>query len=103
MEYITFLRQFRIGGFAIFDTTLGYIGILLLSPLLTKLFAKLGIFIPWQAWLWFMLPISVLFHLLFDQQTPLIKALSQAPGFLIVNTVLVFMIFMGVRNCRQTR
>lgn len=103
MEYITFLRQFRIGGFAIFDIVLGYVGILLLSPLLTKFFAKLHIFIPWQSWLWFMLPISVLFHLLFDQQTPLLKTLSHTPGFFIVNTVLVFMIFMGARSCRQIK
>lgn len=32
MKFIAFLRQFRIGPFAVFDVVLGYVGILLLSP-----------------------------------------------------------------------
>lgn len=99
MDYIALLRQFRIGPFAVFDTVLGYIGILILSPLLTKLFAQIQVRIPWSSWLWWMLPISVVFHLLFRQHTPLIQTLSQAPGFLVVSAMLLFMTFMGARNC----
>ncbi len=35
MDTLTLLRQYRIGPFAIFDTVLSYVGILILSPLLS--------------------------------------------------------------------
>lgn len=101
MDYVTLLRQVRIGPFAVFDTVLGYLGMLLLSPLLTKLFARFHITIPWDSWLWWMLPISVVFHLLFRQQTPLMQALSHPRGFLIAGLILGFMIFMGARRCKK--
>ncbi len=99
MDTITLLRQFRIGPFALFDTVLSYVGVLLLSPLLSKLFAFLHISIPKTSWLWWTLPLSVVFHLLFNQRTPLIEILSQPLGFVVVGTILVLMLYMGVRNC----
>ena len=99
MDIITLLRQVRVGPFALFDVVLGFIGMLALSPLLTKLFAQFGVAIPWTSWLWWMLPISVLFHLVFRQSTPLMEVLSGPLGFVVVSTVLLGMIFMGARGC----
>lgn len=103
MDFTTFLRQFRIGPFALFDIALGYAGMLLLSPLLTKLFARLNIVIPWTTWLWWMLPISVIFHLLFVQSTPLMKVLATPLGLLIAGAVLTSMLYMGVRDCKPVK
>lgn len=102
MNYIAVLRQFRIGPFALFDIALGYIGMLLIAPLLTKVFSKFHLRIPLSAWLWWMFPISVIFHFVFRQSTPLIRTLVQPDGFIIV-IILVVMTFLGLRNCSWIR
>ena len=99
MDTLTLLRQFRIGPFAIFDTVLSYVGVVLLSPLLSKLFTLLHVSIPKTSWLWWTLPLAVVFHLLFSQDTPLMEILSQPLGFVGVGAILVFMIYMGVKDC----
>ena len=43
MEIVGFLRQFKIGPFAIFDFALAYIGVFFIAPLLTKLFLRLNL------------------------------------------------------------
>lgn len=101
MNLLTSLRQFRIGSFAIFDTVLGFFGMYLLAPLLSKLFAKLHLDIPKSSWLWWMFPISVVFHLIFRQDTPLMRVFSSTQGLLIASATLAFMIFMGARGCRR--
>lgn len=50
MILIEFLRQFRFGGYAIFDFVIAFLGIYLLSPLLSKIFLKFRIDIPKQNW-----------------------------------------------------
>ena len=102
MDYITLLRQFRIGQFALFDIALGYVGIFLLSPVLTKIFSKFHLHIPRTTWLWWMFPISILFHFVFRQNTPLMRALSQPEGSLIA-IILLTMTFLGLRNCRRIK
>ncbi len=100
MLSIEYLRQFRIGQFTIFDTLASYIGILILSPVLTWLMSKLHIKIPTSSWLWFTLPLSVAFHIIFRQATPLMKILAN-PGraqFYIAVFVLFTMTYMGFRK-----
>lgn len=50
MDFISVLRQFRIGPFTIFDTAAAYIGIFFLAPLLTKIFSKIHVNIS-RGWL----------------------------------------------------
>ena len=100
MLSIEYLRQFRIGQFAIFDTVTAYIGILILSPVLTWLMSKLHIKIPIISWLWLTMPLSVIFHIIFLQATPLMKILAN-PGnfqFYIAIIILFAMTFMGLRK-----
>lgn len=103
MNIITFLRQFRLGPFAIFDIVVSYLGLFLLAPLLSKLFAKFHLSIPRSSWLWWMLPISIVFHWVFRQETALMKALFSRELSLIVFVSLALMIFMGARGCRRLR
>lgn len=101
-EVITKLRQYRIGPFTIFDTVTAYLGVLILSPLLTWLFSKIHIHISVVSWLWLTIPISIIFHLAFHQNTPLMKILSDPSQyqFYLVVVVLVFMTFMGFKDIR---
>lgn len=101
MELIGVLRQFRIGPFAIFDTAIAYAGIFLVAPLLTKLFSRLHLYISRTAWLWLTLPISVIFHFVFRQNTPFMRMLLDPNGFYIEKVALLFMLYMGLRNIRN--
>jgi len=67
MDYVTMLREYRIGPFTIFDTVLAYLGILIISPLLIKLFSLVHLKITLASWLWLTMPLSVIFHLVFSQ------------------------------------
>lgn len=98
MDIIGTLRQFRIGPFTVFDTLLAYVGIYLIAPLLSKLFAKINISISRSSWLWLTLPISVIPHLIFNQNTPFMKMLLNPNGDYIAKIVLLFMLYMGLRN-----
>lgn len=101
MDYLTLLRQYRIGPFPMFDIILAYAGIFILSPLLTKLFAKVHLNISRSSWLWLTLPLSVVFHLIFRQNTPLMKMLFDPSRFYIPVIVLLFMMYMGLRNINK--
>jgi hypothetical protein len=103
MDYVTYLRQFRIGPFAVFDTVLGYLAIFLLAPLLTKTFTLFKLNIPRATWLWWMFPLSVVFHLAFNQQTPVLKTLADPLGFFVVSAVLAVMFFMGLKSCSRIK
>lgn len=100
MINIDILRQFRIGPFTIFDTATAYLGILIISPLLTWIFSKIHFHISTVSWLWLTLPISVIFHLVLSQNTPLMKILSDPLkfDFYFVLIVLIFMTYMGLKD-----
>jgi len=105
MNLIGFARQFKIGPFAIFDTVLAFVGIYLLAPFLSKLFLKIHVYIPRVSWLWLTLPISVLFHLVFSQNTPFMKILSDPHQFqfYLGITILLFMSYMGLRKIKTLK
>ena len=100
MFSLEYLRQFRIGPFAIFDTAISYLGILILSPFLRWLMSKLHLKVPISAWVWLTMPIAVIFHLIFQQTTPLMKILSDPSQiqFYIALFILSVMTFMGFRK-----
>jgi len=102
MDILPFLRQYKIGPFAIFDTVTDYLGVFLIAALLTKVFSKIHINIYRAGWLWLTLPISVLFHLIFRQNTPLMKMLLNPNQFqfYVGIIILLFMLYMGLRNIR---
>ncbi len=100
MGFIEVLRQFKIGPFTIFDTALAYGVIFLIAPLLSKLFTKVNLQISRSSWLWLTLPIGVIFHLIFHQNTPFTRMFIDLSGFYIEKIVLLFMLYMGLRNIR---
>ncbi|MFA5932591.1 MAG: hypothetical protein WCV81_04930 [Microgenomates group bacterium] len=101
MGFIEVLRQYRVGPFTLFDTLIAYIGIFLVAPLFSKLFARFNISISRSSWLWLTLPIGVIFHLIFQVHSPFMKTLLDPNGNYIAKIVLIFMLFMGLRNIKR--
>ncbi len=102
MDFLHILRQYKIGPLTIFDTATAYVGMFFVAPLLTKLFSKMHIIISRAGWLWLTLPIAVVFHLMFRQNTPLMSMLfnPRQYQFYVVVIILIFMVYMGLRKSR---
>lgn len=103
MEIIDLLRQFRIGPFAIFDFVVSYLGIYLLANRLTAIALKVHLKISRKQWLWLVLPISIVFHLIFAQDTPMTMMVTDISGFYLVKIVILFMLFMGLKDTKIVR
>lgn len=103
MVSLEYLRQFRIGPFAIFDTVTSYVAVLVLSPLLSWLASKVNIAVPKVSWLWFTLPLAVVFHIIFLQSTPLMKILANPENlqFYIAIIILFAMTYMGFKEIHK--
>lgn len=102
MNTIDYLRQFRIGDYAVFDFTAGFLGMLLLSPLLSRLFNKAGIHIPKRNWVILMLPISVLAHILVGKITPLTKDFLDANGHYLLKFIIIGCCVLGTLGIKRS-
>ncbi len=95
---INILRSFRISGFAVFDLVVSYLGMYLLAPLLTIVFRKIGIEVTRVQWMYLMLPISVIVHLLIGQRTHLTDQLLDLNGGYISKIVILLMVYKGIKG-----
>jgi len=102
MDAVTFLRQYRVGPFAIFDFAASFIAAYLLSPLITWACAKIGIKMSLSSILWLTVPVSVLVHILVGRHTPLTKMVLDVNGYYGVKLVIAVMVYMGVREAFGT-
>ena len=100
MVPIEFLRQFRFSGYAIFDFIAAFLGIYLLSPLLTKLFLKLRIDIPKHNWLFLTLPIAVLTHLLVGNITPMTRDFIDIHDHYVLKVIIICLFILGLRGVK---
>ncbi len=100
MVTIEFLRQFRFGGYAIFDFVLAFVGIYLISSSLSKIFLKFRIYIPKQNWLFLTLPISILTHLLVGKITPMTRNFLDIHGHYILKIVILILLFFGLKSIK---
>jgi len=100
MISIEFLRQFRLGGYAIFDFIVAFLGIYLLSSLLSKLFLKLRINIPKKNWLYLTLPISIVAHLLVGKITPMTRNFIDIHDHYILKIVILILLFFGLKGIK---
>jgi ethanolamine transporter EutH len=100
MATIEFLRQFRIGGYAIFDLVVAFLGIYLLSPLLSKIFLKFKIIIPKINWVFLTLPIGILTHLVIGNITPMTRNFVDINGHYILKILILILLFSGLRNIK---
>ena len=103
MEFIELIRQFKVGPFAIFDIAVSYLGVFLLAPLLTGLALKVHLRVSRVQWLWLVLPVSILVHLIFGQRTPLTQMIIDPNNYYLVKLVILFMLFMGLKDTRFSK
>ena len=97
---IEFLRQFRFGEYAIFDFVVSFLGIYLLSSLLSKVFLKFKIDIPKLNWLFLTLPISILAHLLVGQITPMTRNFLDPHSNYFLKILILVSLILGLKNIK---
>jgi len=102
MSIIEFLRLSRFFGYAIFDLLLSFLGIYLLSPLLSKIFLKLGVTIPKRNWLYLTLPIGILAHLAFGKMTPMTVNFLDIYGHYILKIIIIVLLIIGLRDIKTS-
>jgi len=100
MVTLEFLRQFRLGGYAIFDLSVSFLGIFLLSPLLSKLFLKISLYVPKLNWVFLTLPIGILVHLAFGRMTPMTQDFFDLSGHWWLKSIILLSLFLGIRGMR---
>jgi len=100
MSTIEWLRQFRVGGYAIFDLAVSFIGMYLLSPLLAKLFLKLRIVVPKNNWLYLTLPLGIVVHLLVGNRTQMTKDFLDPNGHYVLKLLIIALCILGLRGIK---
>lgn len=100
MNPLEFLRQYRIGEYAIFDFVASFLGIYLLSPYLSKLFLKIRIDIPKKNWIFLTLAIGIVAHLLVWNITPMTRDFFDLHGHYIVKAIVIGSTILGLRNIK---
>lgn len=103
MPTLDFLRQFRIAEYAIFDLAVSFLGIYLLSPLLSKLFLKLGINVPKTNWLFLTLPIGIIAHLLVGTITPMTANFLDLRDHYILKIIILVSLFFGIKGIKMVK
>lgn len=98
MSIIEFLRQYRIGGMAIFDFVVSYGGFFLLSPIIIKLFAKVNVHMTLANIMWLVLPLAIIVHVLVGKYTPMTKMFLNPHDYYLLKILIGFMVYMGLRK-----
>lgn len=92
------LRSFKILDYAVFDLAASFIGIYLLSPVLSSLFRLIKLEIPRSSWLYLTLPLGVLIHILVGSYTPMTKYILDPSGHYLLKILLVALTILGIRG-----
>jgi hypothetical protein len=100
MITIEFLRQFRFGGYAIFDLTLAFLGMYLISSLLSKIFLKFRIYIPKINWIFLTLPIGIIVHLIVGTKTLMVQNFFDINNYYILKIVILISLILGLRGIK---
>lgn len=100
MVTIEFLRSFKIGEYAIFDLATSFLGVFILSPLLTRLFRLIHLEIPLSSWMLFTLPLGLLTHLLIGKMTPMTKYFLDPSGHYLLKVFIVIIFILGVAGIK---
>jgi len=100
---IEFLRQFRFNEYAIFDFLVTFLGMYLLSPLLSKILLKLKIDIPKQNWLFLTLPISIFTHLSIGRITPMTRDFMDIHGHYVLKVLILGLLVLGIKGIKTVK
>ena len=103
MHIIDFLRQYRVGGFALFDFTVAFLGIFLLAPFFSRIFRKVGLEIPRHSWLFFTLPIGIIVHMLIGKHTPLTQEFLDPNGHYLSKVIILVLVVLGIMGIKKAK
>lgn len=105
MGIIEWLRQYRIGEFAIFDLALAFGGMFLAAPVLSRWCEKAGFRVPRRNWIILTLPLSVLVHGIVGSPTAMTTQFLDPHGHYVLKILIVGLTvvgFVGIqKNPRQ--
>ncbi len=96
MNIITYLRHWRFEGYALFDLTLSFLGMWLLSSLLSKIFRLIHVQVPTINWVILTLPISIVIHLLVGRHTPMVQNFLNPHGHWTLKIIIVVCLIFGL-------
>ncbi len=95
MISIEYLRLFRLGEYAVFDLATSFLGIWLLSPLLSRLFRLIYLDIPLRSWLLLTLPLAILIHVLVGRYTPMTKYFLDPSAHYGLKLFIIILLILG--------
>lgn len=98
MNILSFLRSFTIFDYAIFDLLISFVGIYLISDILSKLFLKIKIYIPKENFIFLTLPLGIVFHILFRNFTPMTLDFLNPNDFYFLKILIILLLILGLRN-----
>ena len=101
MTTLEYLRHFHLFGYAIFDLTLSFLGMYLLSGRLSKLFKKINIIIPKINWVYLTLPIGIFVHILVFTITPMTRDFLSIDSHYILKIVILAFLILGLKGIRK--
>lgn len=100
MITLEYIRHFRIFEYAIFDLAVVFLGMYLLSPLLSKLFKKININIPKINWIFLTLPLGIIVHLIVGQITPMTKYFLDMYSHYVLKIIILLLFILGIRGIK---
>lgn len=100
MITIDWLRQFRIEGFAIFDLSVSFLGVFLLSPLLSRFAELFSLRVSKKSWLLLTLPLSILIHIIVGNMTLMTKNFLDPQNHYILKTIIILLVIFGIKDVR---
>ena len=95
---IELLRQFRVGGYALFDFVVSFLCIYILAPVLSKIFHTVHIEIPRKSWLFFTLPIGIITHLAIGNRTRMTKDFLDPQGHFLLKFLIIGLFLYGLKG-----
>ncbi len=100
MTTLEYLRHFHFFGYAIFDLTASFLGMALISPLLSRLFLKIKVYIPKLNWVFLTLPIGILAHIIVGRITPMTANFLDLHGYFILKVIIIGCLALGVMGIK---
>lgn len=101
MITLEYLRHFHLFNYAIFDLSLSFVGMYLISSILSKFFRKIHIIIPKINWVYLTLPIGIIIHIIVGTYTPMVKDFLSINSHYILKIVVIIFLILGLRGIRK--
>jgi len=90
-------------GYAVFDFAASFLGMFLLSPLLSGLARRVGWQVPRMNWVYLVLPIGIAAHLASGNLTPMTLDFIDPRSHYLVKAAVISFLILGLRNIKRQK